>query len=134
MGPSSNRRVALLWLVSAFGAVAIARHEAQLHPPALPGLAGARTHTLRPGPREQVPKDGAEQAEALRDGRRIDINRASAVELELLPGVGPSLAKRLVEARARFGRFSGPTDLRRVKGVGEKTLAKLAPFLSFESE
>jgi len=99
MGHTSNSRTALAWLVSAFGAVAVARHEAHLHPPA----AAAVSVTAPVAP--------TRQAEALRDGQPLDINAASAVELELLPGVGPSLARRLVETRDRLGRYLTADDL-----------------------
>ena len=51
---------------------------------------------------------------------RIAINRASARDLEALPGVGPALAKRIVEERERSGPFRSPRDLLRVKGIGPK--------------
>ncbi len=74
------------------------------------------------------------QGDALRDDRRLDPNLASASELVLLPGVGPSLAQRIVDSRAQHGAFRTPADLRRVKGVGEKTLKKFVQFLRFDSE
>jgi competence ComEA-like helix-hairpin-helix protein len=120
---SQDSRRALLWLVSAFGAVAFARHDAQLHPtqpaPVAEPARAAETHS---------------QAVALRDGQRMDVNHASAAELELLPGVGPSLAKRLIEARDQSGPFRKLEDLARVRGMGAKTRAKLARFLRFGSE
>lgn len=122
MGHSSNSRLALLWLVSAFGAVAVARHEAHSHPP----VAAAVSEPVQTRP--------AHQAEALRDGEQLDINAASASELELLPGVGPSLARRLVEARDRAGNYLSAEDLLKVKGVGRKTLEKLRPYLKFGLE
>jgi competence ComEA-like helix-hairpin-helix protein len=64
----------------------------------------------------------------------MDVNAATAEELELLPGVGPSLARRLVEARKAGGPFRRAEDLARVRGVGAKTREKLAKFLRFESE
>ncbi|MET0342324.1 MAG: helix-hairpin-helix domain-containing protein [Polyangiales bacterium] len=71
------------------------------------------------------------EGDALRDGRCVDVNRASAVELALLPGVGPQLARALIEARTKAGRFAAPEALRAVRGVGPKTLAKIAPRLCF---
>lgn len=123
MAYSQDSRRALLWLVSAFGAVAFARHDGQLHP--TPAAAVVE-------PARQIESSG--QAAALRDGRRMDVNRASAAELELLPGVGPSLARRMVDARERDGAFRDVDDLGRVRGLGAKTRKKLAKFLHFGSE
>lgn len=52
-------------------------------------------------------------------GPRVDINAASAAELEALPGIGPSKAQAIVEHRAREP-FKSPDDLRKVKGIGDK--------------
>lgn len=58
----------------------------------------------------------------------MDLNRATAAELERLPGVGPQLAARIVEARAA-GPFHSPDDLRRVQGLGANRLDRLRPFV-----
>ncbi|HJZ88671.1 MAG TPA: ComEA family DNA-binding protein [Polyangia bacterium] len=55
----------------------------------------------------------------------IDPNRADAAELTALPGVGPALARKIVEERVRGGRFRSVDDLLRVSGIGEKTLARV---------
>ncbi len=60
----------------------------------------------------------------------VDVNSATADELELLPGVGPSLAGRIVLDRQERGRFASPADLDRVKGIGPTTVAKLAPHIT----
>ena len=52
----------------------------------------------------------------------IDINRATATELEELPGVGPVLAKRIAEHRAAHGPFETVEDLLDVPGIGEAKL------------
>ena len=62
--------------------------------------------------------------------RRVDVNRASAAELEALPGIGPALAQRIVADREVNGPFRRPQDLRRVAGIGEKTVAKLLPYIT----
>ncbi|EKP94946.1 ComEA family DNA-binding protein [Thermaerobacter subterraneus] len=61
---------------------------------------------------------------------RIDINRATAAELEALPGIGPALAQRIVADREVNGPFRRPQDLTRVPGIGEKTLAQLLPHIT----
>jgi competence protein ComEA len=119
-------RLALVALVSLLAAVVLARQEQ-----ARPVAPKARRPELNTPKSSRRP---SAQADALRDGRRIDPNRATAEELELLPGVGPSLARRLVESREAQGPFRSPQALRRVKGVGAKTLAKFERFLSFDSE
>ena len=53
---------------------------------------------------------------------RIDLNRATAEELEMLPGIGPALSAAIVESRETDGPFRSAEDLLRVKGIGEKKL------------
>ena len=55
----------------------------------------------------------------------IDINNASAQELEKLNGVGPAIAKRIVEYRQKNGRFTSPEDLLKVRGIGNAKLEKM---------
>jgi competence ComEA-like helix-hairpin-helix protein len=62
---------------------------------------------------------------------RIDPNRASAPELERLPGIGPALAGRIVEDRDRRGAFSSPEALLRVPGIGPRILERIRAYLSF---
>lgn len=57
----------------------------------------------------------------------ININTASAEELESLPGIGPVLAKRIVDYRSANGPFSTVDGLVRVSGIGEAKLAKISP-------
>lgn len=66
---------------------------------------------------------------ALRDGERIDVNRATADELTLIPGVGPKLAARIVEERNRRGGFERLEDLRAVHGLGPKVWLRVEPFV-----
>ena len=56
----------------------------------------------------------------------LDLNRATAVELRGLPGIGAILAARIVEARERDGSFASLEDLARVRGITRARLARLA--------
>jgi len=58
-------------------------------------------------------------------GKPLDLNVANAVELESLPGIGPVLARRIVEYRQRRGPFKTVDDLLQVRGIGARSLAKL---------
>jgi competence protein ComEA len=55
----------------------------------------------------------------------INLNRATAAELEELPGIGPVLAERIMAFREANGGFRSVEDLQRVSGIGEKTFAAL---------
>lgn len=60
---------------------------------------------------------------------QIDINRATWVEWMQLEGIGETLARRIVEDREQRGPFGSVDDVNRVKGIGDKTLAAIRPFL-----
>ncbi len=60
-------------------------------------------------------------------GEPIAVNRASAAELEQLPGIGPAIAGRIVEFRARNGPFRTPADLEKVPGIGPGLRERLEP-------
>jgi competence ComEA-like helix-hairpin-helix protein len=60
----------------------------------------------------------------------LDINRAAADELTQLPGIGPVKAQAIVEYRNRVGGFKTKEDLLQVKGIGEKTLAKISGLIT----
>ena len=52
----------------------------------------------------------------------LDINRATAEELQRLPGIGPALADQIVRTRERRGSFASSDDLRAVPGIGPRKL------------
>jgi competence ComEA-like helix-hairpin-helix protein len=60
----------------------------------------------------------------------VNVNKASADQLEALPGIGPKLANRIVVFRQTH-RITSASDLDQVKGVGPSLLAKLEPYLQF---
>src|SRR5215475_15404398 len=81
-------------------------------PPRMPATPGGRADT-------------STRSEPAADPRPLDLNTATAEQLARLPGVGPGLARRIVEERQRRGHFDGPEGLRSVLGVGPRKLAAL---------
>ena len=62
---------------------------------------------------------------------KININTATMEQLQELPGVGPVTAQRILDYRENF-TFSVPEDLMEVKGIGQKTFAKLKDLVTVE--
>jgi competence protein ComEA len=58
-------------------------------------------------------------------GEKVNLNTASADELQTLPGIGPSYAQRIVEYRDKNGPFKKVEDLLNVRGIGEKTFDRI---------
>ena len=84
-------------------------------------LAGAFTASVRAEP---TSSDGPKLVGV------VNINTATAEELELLPGVGPARAKAIVEHREAHGVFKAPGDLQQISGIGERGLARMKPFIA----
>lgn len=60
---------------------------------------------------------------------QLDVNEAEWPEFSVLPGIGEALARRIVESRDAQGPFADLEDLRRVRGIGPKTLEQMRPYL-----
>jgi competence protein ComEA len=72
---------------------------------------------------------GSEAAGDSKD-RLLNLNTATATDLEDLPGIGQSIAERIVEYRTTNGPFQSVEDLQKVKGIGSALFAKLAPLVT----
>ena len=59
----------------------------------------------------------------------VNINTASAEELEQLPGIGPSTAQKIVSDRMANGSFKSPDDLKRVTGIGDKKFETISALI-----
>lgn len=64
----------------------------------------------------------------------INLNTATAAELEVLPGIGAKTAARIVDYREKKGPFKKIEELMNVQGIGEKSFLKLKPQLTVSSK
>lgn len=64
----------------------------------------------------------------------VNVNTATAEELQRLPGVGPSRATAILKLREKMGGFGRAHHLLRVRGIGRKTFRELRPMLTLEGE
>jgi competence ComEA-like helix-hairpin-helix protein len=95
--------------------------------------------TIASGSRVEVAPDGGyglstmSGAQLMTLGLPIDLNRASAADLDAIPGLGPALAQRIVDYRQAHGPFTQIEDLMAVSGIGPQNLPKLKPYLGLGS-
>ena len=74
-----------------------------------------------------APQDAADAKPA---GAAVNLNTASASQLEGVPGIGAKMAQRIVEYRQKNGAFKKIEELMNVKGIGEKSFLKLKPHIT----
>jgi len=97
------------------------------------------TWTASPGTAPAAATNGASPAEALAGtdsattapslAARVRVNSATQAELEMLPGIGPALAKRIIDHRRQNGPFKTVNALDAVPGIGPRTLERLRPLV-----
>lgn len=64
----------------------------------------------------------------------VNVNTATVAQFEALPGIGPSMAQRIVAYRDKNGPFKKLEDLMNVQGIGEKSFLKLRPLLTISGQ
>jgi competence protein ComEA len=79
------------------------------------------------GTRRHASRDGSRNK--LQPGQTLNVNTASESELVSLPGVGPGLARRIIEYRSANGPFQTVDDLQNVSGIGPSKFERMAPFI-----
>lgn len=97
----------------------------------LPGLACVKlSQNVK---KTEPPNAPAQSAQiATRGGRRLNLNTATAAELEKLPGIGEALAARIVAHREQYGRFRRAEHLMMVRGLSDRRFREIRELISVE--
>lgn len=85
------------------------------------GISAALPDTVEEPPDKVQTRDGTPDL--------INVNTASAEELQKLPGIGPAYSERIVEWREKNGTFTSKEELMEIKGIGEKRLEDIRPLI-----
>ncbi|MEJ2366979.1 MAG: helix-hairpin-helix domain-containing protein [Acidobacteriota bacterium] len=76
------------------------------------------------------PAKGAPQAKSSQNHAKVHLNKATEKDLETLPRIGPKVAQRIIKYRESHKGFKSVDELRNVRGIGQKTMAKLRPLVT----
>ena len=106
------------------------RDGMQIH---VPGTPAVKSDGLSPHYQEAAGagKKSTDPSGSVAPSDKININTASAAELDKLPGVGPAMAKRIMEWRQANGPFQSGEDLKQVQGIGDAKYQKLKDRISW---
>jgi competence ComEA-like helix-hairpin-helix protein len=123
--PQETRAILFLLMALLVGSGIILYQRS--HPGFAPELELDKRDVDSPGEIPYLSSSGQEE-------NAIDLNRATADELQLLPGVGPALSKRIVEYREAKGDFARIEDIMQVSGIGPKTFEAIRDYLTVEDK
>ncbi len=140
-GFTKQEQRATLFLLVTFGAGCLLLYYRKQAPPPAPdpqqaAILEAFAHAVRPDtgltPGAMARMDSSVATPPREAPKRINLNTATLEELIKLPGVGPVMAQRIVQAREANGKFTRVEELAHVKGIGKKRLAELKKVVTVE--
>jgi competence protein ComEA len=79
---------------------------------------------------QQTPPVSPAPKTVVQSAAPVNLNTATKADLEKLPGVGPSMAQRILDYRQKNGSFKKTEELMNVQGIGEKSFLKLRPLVT----
>lgn len=123
-------------VLGAYMAQPIQLYQVVVQATAAPAQPAAVTPAAGPvssgGEEEELTEPDPEGPQEVLVEKSVNINTASLEELDKLPGVGPSIAQRIIDYREENSGFYDIQELMDVSGIGEKTFQKLEPYITAE--
>ena len=138
--PTPNERKGLLFLaLVALSGTGVRVWRARIPPPPPTEISAlerqlGRVDSVRSSrrePRAKRARSAKAATAAPSDSQPVDLNAATAAQIEALPGIGPSLARRIVAHRDSAGPFVDLTALCDVRGIGPALAQRLRPLVTF---
>lgn len=91
------------------------------------------TRADQPAAEDPLPTADSSRPDSLLEGERINVNTAGYYDLMRLPGIGEKRARAILDWRREHGGFSAPEQLLEIRGIGEKILEGLLPYIELGS-
>ena len=91
------------------------------------------TRADQPAADDPLPTADSSRPDSLLEGERINVNTAGYYDLMRLPGIGEKRARAILDWREEHGGFSAPEQLLEIRGIGEKILEGLLPYIELGS-